>query len=362
MSNNRIPFRELAKMEKGEIPMTEEGRAQIEKWSAMVRPIIEQQKIMNLAVKNAMASLSSPSISAASSIINSVKPLLTIPASNFNIPIVKGFATPNIIIYAESIRKAFQPTANLLNDLRIHSEGIRAFFERLKNDPTFQERLKLLADKEKMFRRLLKQWEMYLVKKANEMPFESFAHHIEYACYDLIDYAGDNKELASLNDSDFISLFKDVVAKLAVEDELQFEQQKARHKQSPNIVLPVKTGKRQVLVKHYDNFTSIFRNPDDISSCVEALYKLETPVINDAGGWIGKKRGSYSSISVLVAWIEVLEIRAKIYPQIDRCHLAELLNSYFSGLNMGTKDPGMFNKQNDVQQQYKTIFLAMINK
>ena len=111
-----------------------------------------------------------------------------------------------------------------------------------------------------------------------------------------------------------------------------------------------------------ETFAEVFNKQSEIQDCIDALTKIENPVISDKGEWIGKKRGSKGSISILVAWIEVLEIRGKLIKGIDRLHLIKLLNVYFIGLNMGTKAPGMFDKKNPIQDKYITIFLTLIKK
>jgi hypothetical protein len=101
-------------------------------------------------------------------------------------------------------------------------------------------------------------------------------------------------------------------------------------------------------------FGGLFINPVDILPCVNALRQIEQPVISVAGTWIGKK----GSKSVLVAWIDRLELCHKIIPT-DRKRLVPLLNAYFPNLNFGL-DGRMFGEQNDIYTYYKSEFSALI--
>lgn len=57
MEQERIPFSVLDKMERGEIPMTEEGRREIEKWKALLDPAIRGQQLLMIPAASTAADI-----------------------------------------------------------------------------------------------------------------------------------------------------------------------------------------------------------------------------------------------------------------------------------------------------------------
>lgn len=114
--------------------------------------------------------------------------------------------------------------------------------------------------------------------------------------------------------------------------------------------------RRPSTVANYSSFPDLLHDPDDFYKCLEALRKIDPPVLSDTGNWIGGK----GSKSILVAWIEVLEQRGHITRMPDRVALSRLLNAYFPGLKLDTKSARIFRTPTQTYNKYHADFLALI--
>ena len=103
-------------------------------------------------------------------------------------------------------------------------------------------------------------------------------------------------------------------------------------------------------------FASLFINPNDIDLCVDALRQIDPPLISDAGTWIGGKRNQ----SIIVAWIDVLELKGKIQKMDNRVELSKLLNAHFEGLCLETNTASIFGKRTYKGNDKHADFLILI--
>ncbi len=91
-------------------------------------------------------------------------------------------------------------------------------------------------------------------------------------------------------------------------------------------------------------FNEKYRKPEIIKLYVDVLRKVDPPLINDYGAYIGRYKTAF------VIWINML-LGKEISKQKDEV-FSRLLNSRFKGLNMG-KDGGMFRKYSNSTIKYK---------
>lgn len=109
-----------------------------------------------------------------------------------------------------------------------------------------------------------------------------------------------------------------------------------------------------------NTFVDLLCRPDDIDNYVDTLRKVtqrnRIKVIDDAGNWIGKK----GSISILIAWVEVLEQRTKFKNTVSYQEMAEMLNIYFPNLKLKTDETSMWRKLTPTRNKYHAEFLQVI--
>lgn len=105
----------------------------------------------------------------------------------------------------------------------------------------------------------------------------------------------------------------------------------------------------------YSSFDDLFKDGKEIAPCLDALRKIDRKIISDTGDWIQKRDNK----SILVEWIEVLELRGKI-KTIGREKFVPLLEKKFPGLSL-SKDGSIFRKKTGAKS-YRLDFLALIKK
>ncbi|MDJ1495154.1 hypothetical protein QNI19_19600 [Cytophagaceae bacterium DM2B3-1] len=128
------------------------------------------------------------------------------------------------------------------------------------------------------------------------------------------------------------------------------------------IELPKLTGKKtncdltlnQKTPTTLHSFDDLFYDPENITMYLDALRKIDQPVISEKNTWLKRK----GNITILVEWIEVLEEKGKI-KSIKKHDLIPLLEKKFSGLSM-SKDGSNFRKVSSSQKSYKSDFLKLI--
>ena len=119
---------------------------------------------------------------------------------------------------------------------------------------------------------------------------------------------------------------------------------------------PVKSQTQQrIPAPEYANFADLFINKNDLEKCVDALRKVRPPVVNDAGVCIGT-----TVRAKIIAWLDVLEQRNKIQIPADKRQLSKLVNDFFPGLKMNTKDSSIYGKSSHVREKYHADFLSLI--
>ncbi|GAB3958968.1 hypothetical protein GCM10028805_54180 [Spirosoma harenae] len=109
----------------------------------------------------------------------------------------------------------------------------------------------------------------------------------------------------------------------------------------------------------FSSFDKLFHTTEDLEICMNALCRIDPPLINGDRIWIDSKRGKKS---MLVAWWDAVKNSGRAYsPELDT-DLAKLLNEYIPRLDLETKDAGIFRQDTTVRTKYYPHFLALIPK
>ncbi|GAB3953303.1 hypothetical protein GCM10028805_36730 [Spirosoma harenae] len=113
--------------------------------------------------------------------------------------------------------------------------------------------------------------------------------------------------------------------------------------------------------KLYQNsFKELFISPDEVLESINILREItrrnKKPVIDDVGKWIGGR----GSMSILIAWVEVLQERGKFKATIPPSKMAELLNDHFPGLKLDTTDASIWRKITTIRNKYHATFFQYI--
>ncbi len=233
----------------------------------------------------------------------------------------------------ESFRFAISSLRLALPQIQIELSRVGEVFQRINNDPVLKQRFELLTEKERLMYTVIDLLKPHLSLRIEHQPYEWFADQFEFACSALIDNARTNEELAAINDKNFIDVLKDIAARINLE--IQRDNRRREKEQEQKLFLaPAPTEKSKRIntdEQVYITFEDLFINPADIKPCVGALRRIDPPLINENGAWIGR-RGSKAKFS---AFIRRLEDCRKIHFISDKKRLVPLVNAYIIGLNFG---------------------------
>ena len=130
-----------------------------------------------------------------------------------------------------------------------------------------------------------------------------------------------------------------------------------------NLSKPASTASSQVFKGdgvEFGSLTELFANSTEIPHLINILrvvpQKNRKSVIDDNGNWIGRR----GSISILIAWVEVLQERAKFKKTLTSPEMATLLNGYFPGLKLDTNDASIWRKITGIRNSYHAEFFQHI--
>jgi hypothetical protein len=115
-------------------------------------------------------------------------------------------------------------------------------------------------------------------------------------------------------------------------------------------------GEQQAAVKdkkhsEFDSFEELFIKPEDLLMCVEALRRIDPPLISEDGAWIGRK----GSKAKFAAWIKRLEDSNKICFVPDKRNLVPLVNSYFPSLDFGSEARSFADPDKDALDEFTAL-------
>ena len=338
MEPKKLTMGELKKMEQGKIPMTEEGERQLTKWKETLNNMPRFGELMSTASKSLIFPQPIPIPTFIPEIFNSNQAL-------------KSFAA-QMESHKEAMRLAITSLKlDILPPVRIELERVGEIFRRIEADPVLKTRFKLLAEKQRLIYKVIDKWKGHLIHRIEYMPYEPFANQFEFACYALLDDARNNDELDAIVDKNFLDALLDVAARIKIEAKLDFERRERAQQ---------KLLKSLIITNSPNSFTALFNDPHEVSEMVnilrEVTQRLGKPIIDDTGKWI-KRRGG---ISILIAWIEVLETRSKFKFNLEDAKMAELLNNHFPGLTLDTKDASIWRKITNIRNKYHPEFLQLI--
>ncbi|GAB2542802.1 hypothetical protein [Spirosoma aerophilum] len=241
MKPEKLTLSELKKMEEGEIPMTEEGRNQLEKLKLQLHNLPTLTALAAAATKGLLIPNTHTSILAKlgdTSVSNKlIFPKPYIPEFFTNPQERKAFAN-QMEIHREAMRTAVSSLASVASQWQANQETIRKsvasfsfalekirfdnsqfvqVLQRIQNDPVLKRRFDLLGEKEKVIRSVINKWKDHLIHQIEHRPFDTFAHQFEYACYELLDDARNNDQLAAISEQDFVNALRYIAEKI-VED------------------------------------------------------------------------------------------------------------------------------------------------
>ena len=282
MEPTKLTMGELRKMEEGEIPMTEDGKQQIVKLKEQLSVstnfnALTIAKSQNLIFSSLSAStLSKLSESGISKSIIFPKPL--IPEFFTNPQVSRVFAdqmekqreamhtavasiasvASQWQINQETIRKSITSFSTVLGQIRIDTGHLGELLKRIKNDPELKRRFELFGEKEKTIRSVITRYKDQLIHRIEHRPFETFAYQFEYACYDLLDDARNNEQLAAISERDFIYALQYVADRIVKEEKHKLENWVKSNSKSPLIkkrrVNSEAAKKRKDILAKYDNY------------------------------------------------------------------------------------------------------------
>lgn len=118
-----------------------------------------------------------------------------------------------------------------------------------------------------------------------------------------------------------------------------------------NIISGLKTEEKQQ-EKQFASLDELFKDPAELCNCIGALQKVDPPIINEKGEFIGTLKGA------IIVWVDVLRQRGKIHKINDEL-LPELLSKKFPGL---TISGSLFRQENfRARDKYRLEFQALIS-